>query len=288
MGLDDPSTLDIDSILVSSDHVPGAFQMSDFSADLIGHSPAKADNDDFNYIDILSDDVLRKSKIITFHSNVMDFEPDESDWNIFNGSAIDHPPPSLDSATLSGAQGPFLGVGARYQSANVLISSMSGLYTDYLKSSAQLNYVNSMTSDKQQPKSDAFETPPALGEASEEVAMSRSQLALANEEGKLWDSLVDQPYHDARAHAYRLVEKSKTMSQSYMRRSTPPTITAYEQCQELIKAMGIPCIETSGPYEAEALASSLVINGLADYVASEDTVSKLTHFLAYISLILVP
>ena len=31
-------------------------------------------------------------------------------------------------------------------------------------------------------------------------------------------------------------------------------------------------IESTGPYEAEALASSLVLNGCADYVASEDTV----------------
>jgi len=33
----------------------------------------------------------------------------------------------------------------------------------------------------------------------------------------------------------------------------------------------VPCIESTGPYEAEALASSLVLNGCADYVASEDT-----------------
>ncbi|TDL13672.1 hypothetical protein BD410DRAFT_846717 [Rickenella mellea] len=33
----------------------------------------------------------------------------------------------------------------------------------------------------------------------------------------------------------------------------------------LLEAMGVPCIESSGPFEAEALASSLVINGHADF-----------------------
>ena len=36
--------------------------------------------------------------------------------------------------------------------------------------------------------------------------------------------------------------------------------------------MGVPCVEADGPFEAEALAASLVLRGQADYVASEDTV----------------
>jgi flap endonuclease-1 len=39
--------------------------------------------------------------------------------------------------------------------------------------------------------------------------------------------------------------------------------------------MGIPCIDAIGAIEGEALASSMVLGGLADYVASEDTVGPL-------------
>jgi len=49
-----------------------------------------------------------------------------------------------------------------------------------------------------------------------------------------------------------------------------PKIT-YEESKDILRAMGVPCVESTGPYEAEALASSLVLNGCADYVASEDT-----------------
>ena len=44
------------------------------------------------------------------------------------------------------------------------------------------------------------------------------------------------------------------------------------KCKEIIRAMGVPCVETDGPFEAEALAASIVIHGQADFVASEDTV----------------
>jgi flap endonuclease-1 len=40
--------------------------------------------------------------------------------------------------------------------------------------------------------------------------------------------------------------------------------------------MGVPCIKAEYPYEAEAVATSLVIHGHADYVGSEDTICLFT------------
>lgn len=111
-----------------------------------------------------------------------------------------------------------------------------------------------------------------------QVAMSKTQHRLTVEEGKLWESLTDPEElldHDESPTETLLAslrEKSCFMVQSLLRRSNPPTEITYEESKSVLHAMGVPCIETSGPYEAEALASSLVLNGCADYVASEDTV----------------
>ncbi|KAF5371722.1 hypothetical protein D9758_003405 [Tetrapyrgos nigripes] len=68
-----------------------------------------------------------------------------------------------------------------------------------------------------------------------------------------------------------LTEKSSLMSESYKRSAQTPTTRTYNECKEILAAMGVPCVEATGAYEAEAVASSLVLNGYADYVASEDT-----------------
>ncbi|KAF5371720.1 hypothetical protein D9758_003406 [Tetrapyrgos nigripes] len=68
-----------------------------------------------------------------------------------------------------------------------------------------------------------------------------------------------------------LTEKSSLMSESYKRSAQAPTTQPYNECKEILAAIGVPCVEATGAYEAEAVASSLVLNGHADYVASEDT-----------------
>ena len=109
-------------------------------------------------------------------------------------------------------------------------------------------------------------------------AMSKTQYQLTIEEGKLWEKLtnsdeaVDQDESPMAAILAALREKSSFMVQSYHRRNNPPTESTYQESKNILDAMGVPCIESTGPYEAEALASSLVLNGCADYVASEDTV----------------
>lgn len=112
-----------------------------------------------------------------------------------------------------------------------------------------------------------------------QAAMSKTQYQLTLEEGKLWEKLtnpdeaVDHDESPTVSILASLRERSSFMVQSYHRRNNPPTEITYQESKSILHAMGVPCIESTGPYEAEALASSLVLNGCADYVASEDTVS---------------
>ncbi|KAH9042548.1 PIN domain-like protein [Lactarius pseudohatsudake] len=109
------------------------------------------------------------------------------------------------------------------------------------------------------------------------TAMSKTQYQLIVEEGKLWEKLTDpegaSDHEESPTETIlaSLREKSCFMVESLLRRSSPPTEITYEESKSVLHAMGVPCIDTTGPYEAEALASSLVLNGSADYVASEDT-----------------
>jgi hypothetical protein len=139
------------------------------------------------------------------------------------------------------------------------------------------------------------------------VPISRVQLKYTQEEAKLWKEIVASPDSGNVniAHVVEMVEQfasvelpsdevppeqeevppaisersakleeqSGLMVASLTRRANPPTALTYAESRLILEAMGIPCIESYVPYEAEALASSLVLNGLADFVGSEDTVS---------------
>lgn len=109
----------------------------------------------------------------------------------------------------------------------------------------------------------------------EQYAMSKSQVQLTLDEGNLWRSFLDPSavdVADARKKLEFLWQKSESLSKSYERRNNAPTTRTYKESKLILKAMGVPCIEPDVPYEAEALAASLVHHGYADYVASEDTV----------------
>ncbi|KAI1786727.1 PIN domain-like protein [Ganoderma leucocontextum] len=113
-------------------------------------------------------------------------------------------------------------------------------------------------------------------DAKEEYALSKSQQSLTDEEGKLWDMIAETATTDGipestTKYAEDLEAKSAVLSESYQRRQNPPTSSTYAESKEILAAMGIPCIEPVGAFEGEALAASLVLNGHADYVASEDT-----------------
>jgi hypothetical protein len=194
--------------------------------------------------------------------------------------------------------------GEKWQS---LASSLANLYMHYRRGVAKLNVIPtavisstpsvfasqefvepanaqvqldvlSSTFPQIRPPSPVSSGPVDPADAHVQAAMSKTQYQLTIEEGKLWEKLtdpdqaVDQDESQMAAILSSLREKSSFMVQSYHRRNNPPTKTTYEECKNILNAMGVPCIDSTGPYEAEALASSLVLNGCADYVASEDTV----------------
>jgi hypothetical protein len=129
-------------------------------------------------------------------------------------------------------------------------------------------------------------------------AMSKTQIQLAVEEGKFWEGWIttaapsiSPPPIDPESitstgvstviatHATSLRDKSMSLSRTYSRSAKPPTANTYAESKEILQLLGVPVIAADDPRlgsfeeppEAEALASSLVSCGVADYVASEDT-----------------
>lgn len=116
-------------------------------------------------------------------------------------------------------------------------------------------------------------SPPIDANISTQMAMSPSQHQLTLEEGAIWSTLSEPTeFPEAIARLDLLAEQSLLLSKSYQKRGLSPTEQTYDECKTLIEVMGVPWIESTVPFEAEALAASLVIHGLADYVVSEDTV----------------
>ena len=114
-----------------------------------------------------------------------------------------------------------------------------------------------------------------------EIVATKAQYQLTVEEGDFWDKFASAEASsepeltaDEEEALMSLTRTSEMMSDSFQRRMNPPTYEIYNECKEILRAMGLPCIDTAGAFEAEALASSMVLGGLADFVASEDTVSS--------------
>ncbi|PFH49354.1 hypothetical protein AMATHDRAFT_76246 [Amanita thiersii Skay4041] len=177
----------------------------------------------------------------------------------------DHPFPVLPPTPPPGQESPHL-------SPNDIPASIADLYMEYHNSVSQLASLS--------PKGSAIATLPPISQfgidpdARAEVLMSKAQYQLTLEEGKLWTKIfTPQVQLDQKMdwNVDGLTQKSSIMSESYRRRTDAPRSKTYEESKEIIQAMGIPCIETTGAFEAEALASSMVRHGLADYVVSEDT-----------------
>ncbi|KAG8930871.1 hypothetical protein FRC02_003564 [Tulasnella sp. 418] len=114
--------------------------------------------------------------------------------------------------------------------------------------------------------------------------MSRGQSILLREEGRIWEVLAQSesqmpqeefedgdPLEKAIGVTVALEETSRRLLDSYNRRSILPTQRIYEDCRQLIRAMGVPVLQAEHAHEGEALAASLCIHGLADIVMSEDT-----------------
>ncbi|KZS96320.1 PIN domain-like protein [Sistotremastrum niveocremeum HHB9708] len=101
--------------------------------------------------------------------------------------------------------------------------------------------------------------------------MSRSQHELVEEEGRIWQDLLNPSGEpsDALSRISALEHRSSVILRSYERRRAPSR-TTYEDAKTMLRAMGVPYIDCPPQVEGEALAASLVKQGLADYVASED------------------
>lgn len=158
-------------------------------------------------------------------------------------------------------------------------SELSTLYSEYSQCISQLTSMPSSFEGPKIPEREHDHAAPAGSpdtlDARIEYAMSKQQLQMTLDEGHIWSflsgPLSDVPPLETESALMTLAERSTVISQSYQRRSNSPTTQTYEECKELLHAMGAPCIESSGPFEAEALACALVTHGHADYVVSEDT-----------------
>ncbi|KAJ3826506.1 PIN domain-like protein [Lentinula raphanica] len=163
-----------------------------------------------------------------------------------------------------------------------IMTTLTPLFLDYQNSISKVASTSMRVAQKQE-HPDAGANQDGVQEVYE---MSKRQCELTLQEGQFWDSLtstladlkdpsIDSPsgIEDDGHHRIlqELTSKSNIISESYRNSTNPPTSQTYMQSKEILQAMGVPCIDCDGPFEAEALASSLVLNGYADYVASEDT-----------------
>lgn len=120
--------------------------------------------------------------------------------------------------------------------------------------------------------------------------MTKAQNQLTTDEGKLWGKIASSMAMYAKPSVsstapidlpistiddiHTLADKSFLMSTSFLRRTHVPTDQTYQESKDILQAMGIPCIDAAEATEAEALASAIVHQGLADFVVTEDTVRK--------------
>lgn len=104
---------------------------------------------------------------------------------------------------------------------------------------------------------------------------SKFQFQLAIDEARAWNHLVSgdaAKLDEAEDSLIRIEERSKIIATSYRRRNTFPNQATYETSKTMLRSMGVPCLESSVPFEGEGLAAAIVLAGHADFVISEDTV----------------
>uniref|UniRef100_D8QHA2 PIN domain-like protein n=1 Tax=Schizophyllum commune (strain H4-8 / FGSC 9210) TaxID=578458 RepID=D8QHA2_SCHCM len=125
-------------------------------------------------------------------------------------------------------------------------------------------------------------TPESQSDAQSDMIMTKEQRQLTLDEGGFWKELQTSRAYSTRGSSGSakakskyaidtLMQKSALMHASFDRRAHPPTEATYRESKEILAALGVPCVDATGAFEAEALASAMVLGGLADYVVSEDT-----------------
>ena len=161
--------------------------------------------------------------------------------------------------------------GSLVHSSTPVSSMLATLYSSFLASVQQMGTLLSPRTVLPRPGEQDDET-----KVTQEL--SQAQRRLVMEEESIWKQLSEVARGEETEGgvsflARELEDKSTKIVTSYERRNNPPTRKVYTQCRTILRAMGVPCIDTKGGVEGEALAAAIVQDGLADYVASEDTVS---------------
>lgn len=150
-----------------------------------------------------------------------------------------------------------------------------------------------MGSETRKPADPSNAIPTSLPEHLGGVPASKLQNRIEVEEVILWRALLDKygaqleqeipgsPPTAADAtellessiqRARRLAGESTELYQSYLRRQDLPMPEVYQQVRMYLRIFKVPIVVASYPFEAEGVAASLCLHGLADYVGSEDTV----------------
>lgn len=150
-------------------------------------------------------------------------------------------------------------------------SMLAALYSGFLASVRQMEVLLSPRTVLPRPGEQDDET-----KITQEL--SQAQRQLVTEEESIWKQLSEVTSKEEIEGyisflARELEDKSARVLTSYERRNNPPTGEVYSQCKDILRAMGVPWVDTEGGVEGEALAAAIVRHRLADCVASEDTAS---------------
>lgn len=115
----------------------------------------------------------------------------------------------------------------------------------------------------------------ALRQNSTAYTESPLQTALTGAEGEIINRFLSQDIVARPMSAVKeieaLISEAPTVKSIYERALAVPSVEQHEECQELLRVMGVPVLEAKIPFEAEGLAASLALSGLADYVGTEDS-----------------
>ncbi|KAG8977278.1 hypothetical protein FRB90_008852, partial [Tulasnella sp. 427] len=113
------------------------------------------------------------------------------------------------------------------------------------------------------------------------VTFSKVQAKLITDESQVWTFILNEAPKTSQGQKQhtdeviqrlrKLVLESQNLLESYSKRQSPPSSVTYDESRTILNALCVPVVEAPYPYEAEGVAASLCINGLADFVASEDT-----------------
>lgn len=68
-----------------------------------------------------------------------------------------------------------------------------------------------------------------------------------------------------------LIDSAPPIRDIYNRALFMPSAETHADCRELLNRLGIPILLAEAPYEAEGLATSLALEGVVDWVGSEDS-----------------